>query len=176
MVEDSSRKTGFKIGDIEDYFNGGVSFVKDDETAHKFYKNWKKNYLECLKSGINTDQQSLVKTNIEMKYPMHRLDDIYNVQSSYGFRYWDKAVVIHYFCSGGIGDRRLFKTQERSLLQTIKEQFKETDKLEEILQNPYSIINYIIAIYEAIERRKSLNDKIQKWLGKLYRLRIRTIR
>jgi len=81
----------------EDVFNSGVMFVKDDEKAHVFFDTWHRNWLLSRKKGFKIDQLSLLKTNIELDFPIAELPGEYNCQIPFSIQYLTRALIVHTF-------------------------------------------------------------------------------
>ena len=94
-------KRGLKINiNLEhekEYFNSGVLYVKDTPEAYSFFELWHKNWIEGLSKGVDFDQPTLAKTNIQMNHIITKLNDCYNCQIYNGAAFLSNAKVIHYF-------------------------------------------------------------------------------
>lgn len=63
------------------YFNSGVCYVKDTEETRQLYSLWHKYWLCGLDNGIQIDQPSLMKADIESYHLISELPDRYNCLS-----------------------------------------------------------------------------------------------
>ena len=61
------------------YFNSGVMFVRDTELTHRLYTLWHEHWLDGVAKGLNIDQPTLAKANIDSGRPIHVLDNRWNV-------------------------------------------------------------------------------------------------
>lgn len=130
------QKMGWEIPEDAHYFNGGMTFSRDTETAHKFYKLWNEKLLECFDKGITTDQQSLFRANYLMGNIIQPLDGIWNCQMSSGFQYFLDAKIIHYFGSRSVNAKPLFFMMNKEVTNKIKETGVIGDDVKEKANNP----------------------------------------
>lgn len=80
----------------KEYYNGGVFYVKDTEIAHSFFEKWHENWCyEIAHSSSMLDQQSLMKTNIDMGYLITEMDGKMNSQVVTSIRHMHNAVIVH---------------------------------------------------------------------------------
>jgi hypothetical protein len=82
---------------VENYFSGGVMYVRDSEKAYNFFNSWHKNYKLGLKSGINQDEPSLAKTNFDFGNIIHKLPDEWNCQIRLGALYLKDLKILHFW-------------------------------------------------------------------------------
>lgn len=117
------------------YFNSGVIYAKDTETAHKLYTNWHNNWQEFRKKGLKTDQTAFCLANVQTNKPIVHLDDIWNCQIlKDGINSIENAKIIHYFYSLPSNNYLLAKDY---ILQSIKDEGGIPTWIEELLQNPF---------------------------------------
>lgn len=60
------------------YFSSGVLYVKDTPETHALYEKWHDTWLQGVQMGVNIDQPSLAKANIESGHLIERIDDRLN--------------------------------------------------------------------------------------------------
>lgn len=131
---------GFSIEGEQYYFNGGVFYVKDCQETHDFFNRWHENWKISVEHGINQDMPALILTNIQSGHLIQKLDGEWNCQLMYGFNYFTKARIIHYFASryttnnGGY----IYDFMNPQILESIKRTGKISDEIEEKLQHPLS--------------------------------------
>ena len=113
---------GWPIEEETLYFNGGVHYVKDDDTASEFYSRWNTNYLSGYDLGIKADQPSLALSNYQMGHVIGKLDDVWNCQLKHGIRYLKDAKVVHYLHTSlsGAGKEQLFVMNEPGTYDKLK--------------------------------------------------------
>ena len=97
-----------ELAQYEKYFNGGVLWVRDTESNHKFFDDWHNNWLHSRSKGIKTDMPALALANYQNNFSIQELDGVWNCQIWFGANYLPKAKIIHYFTSidtfsGGYG-------------------------------------------------------------------------
>ncbi len=69
---------GIDLEKEEYYFSSGVLYVKDHPKAYTLYEKWYSIWLEGTRRGVNIDQPSLAKANIESYYLIERIPDRFN--------------------------------------------------------------------------------------------------
>ena len=60
------------------YFSSGVLYVKDTPETRALYEKWHNTWQEGVGKGVNIDQPSLAKANIEAGHLIERIDDRFN--------------------------------------------------------------------------------------------------
>ena len=81
----------------EPYYNGGVIFAKDNERVQSFYHQWHQNWQKLEEKADYTDQTPLVRTNMELGYPISEISGNYNCQISCSIKYLYLAKIIHFY-------------------------------------------------------------------------------
>ena len=138
-----AKTLGFSINGETYYFNGGVFYIKDCSETRDFFHRWHENWKESVRHGINQAMPALILTNIQTGHLIERLDGEWNCQLMYGFNYFTKARIIHYFASryttnnGGF----IYDFMNPALLKGIKETGKVDDVLKMKLRQPLSCFN-----------------------------------
>lgn len=69
---------GIDLDAEEYYFSSGVLYVKDLPESHALYEKWHAVWQEGVEKGVNIDQPSLAKANIEAGHLIERIDDRFN--------------------------------------------------------------------------------------------------
>lgn len=69
---------GIDLDAEEYYFSSGVLYVKDTPETHSLYERWHSIWEEGVLKGVNIDQPSLAKANIEAGHLIERIDDRFN--------------------------------------------------------------------------------------------------
>jgi lipopolysaccharide biosynthesis glycosyltransferase len=94
---DNCAIIGFDITKEKYYFNSGVMYVRDTETTHKLYDRWHELWQKGVKQGINLDQPTFAKANIEMGHVVELMEDRWNcivptqieeIYSAYILHFW----------------------------------------------------------------------------------------
>ena len=116
------REIGVNVQEEEFYFNSGVIYVRDNEITRLFYEKWQTSMKESQKVGVNMDQPSFAKTNIQMKHIVKRLDDVWNCELKYGIRFLKDAKIVHYLCTNHSHnkDTQFFIMNDYTVLAEIK--------------------------------------------------------
>lgn len=117
---DITRKSNWLIGN--NYYNGGVLFVRDSSKAKRLFDLWHKIWLDdCNKFGVDFDQASLNTANAKCGNTISELDGIYNVQilKSESFRYLFRPKIIHYYYNAS--ERNFFIMSKKDILEKIRD-------------------------------------------------------
>ncbi|MCL2400034.1 MAG: putative nucleotide-diphospho-sugar transferase [Defluviitaleaceae bacterium] len=87
--------------DLNVYFNGGIMFCRNNETGHRFFREWHRLWLKCYELGSLNDQSSLNLSNFVLSSVIKELDGIWNCQilDDGALRFLYNAKIIHYFSS-----------------------------------------------------------------------------
>jgi lipopolysaccharide biosynthesis glycosyltransferase len=100
---DISNKVNVLFGrhlvDTDYYFNSGVLYIKDTPQAKRFFDTWHHYWMQSREKGCVLDQPSFYMANRENSLVVERLDDIFNAQICYTYKYFHEARIIHYFSS-----------------------------------------------------------------------------
>lgn len=98
----SMNENAVKIGwnpEVEQYyFSSGVIYAKDTPRAHRLFEQWHQEWLDGIEKGINIDQPSLAKANIECEHIIQRIDDKWNC-IMFTYPRWAKNAGILHFAS-----------------------------------------------------------------------------
>ena len=78
------------------YYNGGVIYAKDSESAKLLFNSWHKNWKLAGNKVGYSDQPALAKAILEQGNPVHELPGIYNCLACVGIRYLQKAKIMHF--------------------------------------------------------------------------------
>ena len=117
---------GGTFSDGDDYFNGGVFYVKDTERTHEFFRDWHELYLHGLSVGMDFDQPSLLLCNQRHRL-IHLMDGVYNCKIFLGgLPYLGDAKIIHAFHIFGYSD--FFLLNDVSYYKKIREQESLTEE------------------------------------------------
>lgn len=99
---------GGTIADGDEYFNGGVFYVKDTSATHAFFVDWNRLYRQGVDAGMDYDQPSLFLSNKKHRL-IHPLDGIYNCQLFIGgLPFLSDAKIVHAFNAFGSSSFFLF--------------------------------------------------------------------
>lgn len=168
----------------ENYFNGGVLWVRDVESNHKFFDDWHNNWLYSRSKGMKIDMPALALANYQNKFAIQEIDGSWNCQVWFGANHLAKAKIIHYFTSN-TGFTEGYNQYSVTLPQKLKEGHKLTEADWDIIQNaksafpsPNAIItgadyeiyrSSLCGVLRALYRRKKIFDFMEKLL---YSIRI----
>lgn len=101
------------------YFNGGVIFSRDTDSAHQLYRLWFEYWEQGVNNGLNTDQTPLCRANKDLGCPIVHFADKWNCQIMMdGKKYAEDAKIIHYYFNAG---ECRYALSSKSLLQSIKD-------------------------------------------------------
>lgn len=130
---------GWPIDQEPQYFNGGVTFVKDVPEAYEFYRHWNENLTDGYKMNVFQDQPSFAKTNYEMNHIVKQLPDVWNCELKHGIRYLKDAYVVHYLCTNPskYQSQQLFLLNESSVWEELKENGIISKRIMETIKDPF---------------------------------------
>lgn len=120
-------------------YNGGMFYAKDTEKAHRFFDMWHEEYLKGVRIGINTDQPSLTKVNMELGHPIEEISGIWNCQMIYGVKYLNDAKILHYYATSTTSKSGSFcyLFMKSFVYEEIKREGNITTRVVEALDNPF---------------------------------------
>ena len=93
---ENAKKIGWDIAGEEYYYSSGVIYIKDTPLAHKMFQLWHQYWIDGGKIGINIDQPSLAKANIECGHLIERIDDKWNCIMFTYPRHANEANILHF--------------------------------------------------------------------------------
>lgn len=79
------------------YFNGGIIYAKDTELTHRIFTKWHAYWQEGLQVGLNIDQPSFAKSNLECERPVVLLEDRWNAIASTQIEEIYSAYILHFW-------------------------------------------------------------------------------
>ncbi len=127
---------GVDISDSEYWFNSGVMYVADNDTARAFYKSWNKNWtFSCFQKGNSQDQPALSVTNKEFGGLITRLDGIYNAQVAMSLKYFADAAIVHWWHMSFIENQDYSPYFSLQVYKEVKENGGITPHVEELIRN-----------------------------------------
>lgn len=119
VAVERAAKIGYDVSSEEEYFNGGVMYVKDCPESHAFCGIWHEMYLKSEKLGVVYDQPALIVTNMLQNHLIKALDNEYNCQLFMGgissFAY---AKILHIF--NAFGFVNFYRYSSRDFLRIVK--------------------------------------------------------
>lgn len=127
-----ARKHGYPFNETNEYFNGGVFWVKDNKNTRYFFEKWHEEWEKGRSNGLIKDQPSLNYINQELGRIISPLADEWNVQVYFAnsLRYIGSAKVIHYLVS--IKEEGVFMPARHEIME-----LEPDDKLiQAIIRNP----------------------------------------
>lgn len=95
MVE-NAKKIGWDMPGEEYYYSSGVIYVKDTPMAHKMFQFWHQYWIQGGQIGINIDQPSLAKANIDCGHLIDRIDNKWNCIMFTYPRRANEANILHF--------------------------------------------------------------------------------
>lgn len=116
------KAVGLDITKEKYYFNSGVMYVKDTPLTHQLYNRWHELWQDGVNKGINLDQPTFAKANVDIGHPVVLLEDRWNtiVQSQIEDVY--SAYILHFWHSVSfLFDKHVMKhLRENGLSDVIK--------------------------------------------------------
>lgn len=130
------------ISDSQYYFNSGVMLVEDNELTHEFYESWHKNWkYSSFSKGVNTDQQSLIKTDKDYNYLIEPILGIYNCQLLGSIQYFYDAKIIHFFNATWLPDTLYNPFLGKEIYLLLKKEQKVTSILDDKIRKCKSLFS-----------------------------------
>lgn len=77
-IEEKASLVGWSLKNETKYFSSGVIYAKDVEEVHSLYGCWHETWATGVKCGINIDQPTLAKANIDCGHIIQMIPDSYN--------------------------------------------------------------------------------------------------
>ncbi len=93
---ENAQKIGWNPDGELFYFSSGVIYAKDTPAVHQLFALWHRCWQEGIENGINIDQPSLAKANIECKHIIQRIDDKWNCIMFTYPRWASEAYILHF--------------------------------------------------------------------------------
>ena len=133
------EKCGIKYKS-DDYFNGGVLFVRDTKKSQQFFSLWHSLYKSYwTQYGISVDQLSLYDANERLGGVITELSGEWNWQIGFGLNYFADAKIMHTLTTAYIESNReknsVHFLQRRTLYECIKQGEKSVDDLVRIIHS-----------------------------------------
>ncbi len=126
-----AEKVGISLEGCTRYYNGGVFLVKDDETAHEFFRRWYEKWESTRKPGMHQDQFSLNSVNMEMDC-INELDGTWNCQvtvNDKAFSFLRNVKILHYL---SIQENGIYRLNDIGLMR----KDLTDDEINEIITHP----------------------------------------
>lgn len=127
-----AREYGYPFNETDEYFNGGVFWVKDNKNTRFFFEKWHEEWEKGRSKGLAKDQPSLNYINQEMGRIISPLEDTWNVQIHFAnsLRFISSAKVIHYLVS--IREEGVFMPARHEIMELEP----EDELIQAIIRNP----------------------------------------
>lgn len=160
---------GFPLENESMFFNGGVLYAKDDETAHRFYKMWLEEWIESKNKGVLKDQPALAKSNYQLGHIIKQIDDTWNCEFLHGMRYMKDAKIVHYLTTNSKNDDiQPFILKSDYAYNLLKEDLDNIadDFYMSLIKDPFTGINNLTTIISGKEvyfRRTWLYNRMFEW-------------
>lgn len=120
---------------IKQYFNCGISYVKDCPETHEFFRIWFAEWEDAQKGDVWFDQPPFYRTVIKLNFPIEELDGIWNCMLWGCFLpYIHKAKIIH--TSALRYSTYPYKTNNPETLQSIRDNGGLYEELKQVLLHP----------------------------------------
>lgn len=95
-MDDNAKKMEWSPIHEKYYFSSGVIYAKDTEKGHELFDKWHYYWSDGVKKGVNLDQPSLAKANIECGHPIQPIDNEWNCVMFTHPRWAKDAYIQHY--------------------------------------------------------------------------------
>ena len=90
-------KMGVDLSQEKYYFNGGIIYAEDTELTHRIFSEWHTYWQKGLQVGLNIDQPSFAKANIECGRPVVLLEDRWNALAFTQIEEIYSAYILHFW-------------------------------------------------------------------------------
>ena len=116
--------------------------VEDSKITHNFYKSWHDNWkYSSFAKGVNTDQQSLIKTDKDYNYIIEPLSGIYNCQLLGSIQYLNEAKIMHFFNATWLPNTQYNPFFGKEIYQQLKKEQRVTSLLEDKVRKCKSLFS-----------------------------------
>lgn len=93
---ENAQKIGWNPTGEQFYFSSGVIYAKDTPAVHQLFALWHRYWQEGTEKGVNIDQPSLAKANIDCGHIIQRIDDKWNCIMFTYPRWAREANILHF--------------------------------------------------------------------------------
>lgn len=120
------------------YFNSGVTYVKDNLKTRQFYKDWNRYWCKGVSKGINIDQPAFAMSNILNNHIIHELSGEWNCQLRHGLRYLENVKIFHYWSADIYNkpEQPIAEFMNKRLYLKIKKDGDIDNEMIHIIENP----------------------------------------
>lgn len=120
------------------HYNSGVLYVQDCPESYKFYSQWSNLYYQYLKSGVDVDQLSFLKT-AERTGVVSLLPNAMNCQMMWKTSrlYLPSANIIHLTEK----TKEVYEVYQASTMSFVKETGRLSEPIIDILKNPKQVLS-----------------------------------
>lgn len=140
--DDWFDQTGFISSHDDVYFNSGVMYVRDTAASKAFYQEWHRLWQLSLSRGMRLDQMAMYQANINSHHIIQEIDGRWNCQLGGLFlNYLHDAYIIHYYGSGNVKKRKIYKLKQTEVYQDIRSKQGISVEILEQLKHPYQQFN-----------------------------------
>ena len=162
---DNAKTLGWNPNKEKYYFSSGVIYAKDCTSVRELFTKWHDNWLDSTTKGINIDQPSLAKANIECGHIIKRIDDKWNC-IMFTYPRWAKdAYILHFAAYRNMSflfSKRVLKyIKENGLTEYIKQYILHP--MESYI--PFDSDFYHYGLKEYLNRFSILYNSIKKYAG-----------
>jgi hypothetical protein len=155
----------------EDYFNGGVLYIKDIPITRKFFSHWNALYVKYLNTqGIDIDQLSLYETNCDFRGIIKELSGEWNWQVGFEINHFANAKIMHILTTTFIERKREINSihllQRKYIYQNIKNQTYTESNILQIIKDAKISFDKTARITPVSFDIDSLNQSITDFCAK----------
>lgn len=93
---ENAQKIGWNPNGEQYYFSSGVIYAKDTPATHQLFALWHQYWQEGIEKGINIDQPSLAKANIDCGHLIEHIDNKWNCIMFTYPRRANEANILHF--------------------------------------------------------------------------------
>lgn len=97
VINNIKRAFDVDVSKLDQWHNSGVIYVADNDITYEFYSKWNENWnYSAFVKGQLQDEPAFNKTDMEMRYIINELPDIFNCQLAMSVKYLAEAKIIHF--------------------------------------------------------------------------------
>lgn len=164
MIRRNARTMGYSLENESSFFNGGVTYAKDDPLASDFYNKWNALYNRGTSKGIFIDQPSFAQANIILGHVMKEIPGIWNCQLRHGIRFLKDARIVHYLWTAKRAQNPFILGQQ-SVWEEIRATGVVPDFVKELFDDPFKGIQDLTYLASS-EETAIFNSRLYKVMYK----------
>ncbi|GHT56209.1 hypothetical protein FACS1894109_04470 [Spirochaetia bacterium] len=161
IIRENTTVSFTYINKRQNYYNGGVIYVKKCPESGVFFRKWHELWLISLKRGCSQDMPALNQADYELGSIISIIGGEWNCQIGYGgLQYFANAKIIHYFSTELSFFATPYSLASNKVLSSIKESGIIADTILLKLKNPFSEFESNARIFSDVQVLSVINSSI----------------